>query len=272
MTRLLGVIGDPISHSLSPVIHNGWLRAAGVDATYEAMQVREGELGGALKTLTSRSVYGVNITLPHKGAALALSDTASEAAMAVGAANTLTWQSGAWHADNTDIPGVVRALDLAGYGALDGSSVLLLGAGGAARAVAFALAGAGSRVTVLNRTVEKAASLARSLSGPDSAYGSIDQLADFLDDTDIVINTLSLGHTGQYLALVEGRGRLFYDISYGAAAAGQLSEAANAGWKTQDGLSMLVAQAAESFKIWFDITPDFDGALKRCRALVEATS
>ena len=270
MTARLGVIGDPVSHSLSPAIHNGWLARAGIDAIYEAIHVPAGALPEALTELSSQAVRGLNITLPHKGAALAYSKMASEAALAVGAANTLTWTDGVWKADNTDVPGVLRALELAGHASLTDQSILLLGAGGAARAVAYALAMAGSKVTVLNRTVDKAEGLATDFLGPDAVSGPIDQLTHYLADADLVINTLSLCHTGRHVELSAGDGRLFLDISYGKAADGQLAEAARRDWRTEDGLAMLVAQAAESFKIWFDIIPDVDAALKRCRALVEA--
>ena len=103
MTKLLGVIGDPIAHSLSPLIHNGWLRDLGYDAVYEAMHVPDGEFSTALKTLEKRDCLGVNVTLPHKAAALAAAADSSMAARTIGAANTLTYRGdGSWLADNTD--------------------------------------------------------------------------------------------------------------------------------------------------------------------------
>lgn len=271
MTYLLGVIGDPIAHSLSPMIHNHWLRQAGIDATYEGMQVPEGEFDDAIQTLSRRRTLGVNVTLPHKKAALDICPIRSETASAVGAANTLTFlEDGSLKADNTDVPGFLSALARAGVSNLQDHSVLVLGAGGAARGVVKALSGNVSRTIVLNRTEARAKSLIDDLGGPQDVYGSIDQLTDYQSTVTLVINTTSAGHKGGEFALPEGEGRLFFDISYGAAAAPQVKTAQDAGWRTEDGLGMLVAQAAESFQIWFGQRPDEDEILDRCRKLVEA--
>ena len=151
MTKLLGVIGDPIAHSLSPLIHNGWLRDMGIDAVYEAMQVAAGDLPNALKTLSDRDILGVNVTLPHKTDALAAAVTASEAAVKIGAANTLSYQSDDnWSAENTDAPGFLSAL---GSFNPDTDSFVIFGAGGSARALVYALSERGAKVAILNRTV-----------------------------------------------------------------------------------------------------------------------
>ncbi len=271
MTKLLGVIGDPIHKSLSPVIHNHWYRQLGIGATYEAMHVPEGELEGALNMLSKRAAVGLNITLPHKHQALALSQTNSAIAETIGAANTLTRQAdGTWHAENTDVPGFLVALESAYSDDLQGRAVTVLGAGGSARAVVAALASVGADCVILNRTVQKAKELAADLATTSSLGGPIDQYKEYLSDSTLVINTLSLGHWGEHLDLPVGGGRLFFDISYGSAASGQLSEAVNKGWRTEDGLRMLVEQAAESFDIWFGIRPDTEEALSRCRSLIEA--
>ena len=270
MTRLLGVIGDPIAHSLSPLIHNGWLRDMGFDAVYEAMHVPAGEFGKALKTLEQRTCLGVNVTLPHKGDALAMADSASETAKIIGAANTLTHRGdGVWHADNTDVPGFNRAL-----GNLDRATdtAMVLGAGGSARAIVHALSAHGVKQVILNRTASKASALARELGGADAKSGNIDQCKDYIDSATIVINTTSMGHDGAILDLPDGDGRLFFDISYGKIAAAQLAHAAKRGWQVRDGLTMLVAQAAFSFEIWFGEMPDLESALRRCRAALEAVS
>ena len=268
MTKLLGVIGDPISHSLSPLIHNGWLRDHRIEASYEAMHVPAGELNLALKTLESRDVLGVNVTLPHKHDALAASAKATDAASKIGAANTLTLKApGTWHADNTDAPGFLHAL-----GTTQGRQerVLLLGAGGSARAIVFALTNAKTPVTILNRTVSKAADLASELGDDQTVFGDINQYNEYIESTTIVVNTTSMGHSKEYLELPDGRDRVFLDISYGKIAAPQLAHAAKQGWQVKDGLTMLVAQAAFSFDSWFGVMPDFDKALERCRRAVEA--
>ncbi|MFN3213298.1 MAG: shikimate dehydrogenase [Henriciella sp.] len=269
MTKLLGVIGDPISHSMSPLIHNGWLRDLSIDATYEAMHVPAGEISSALKTLESRDIIGVNVTLPHKHDALAACTEATKAAAKIGAANTLTFQSpGHWHADNTDAPGFLRAL-----GETKGSEerVLVLGAGGSARAIVFALTNRNIPVTIVNRTVLKAAELAAEFGASATAFGDIAQYKDYIDSATIVVNTTSMGYGGDVLALPKGEGRTFFDISYGKIAAPQLAHAAEQGWNTKDGLTMLVAQAAYSFESWFGEMPSFDAALERCQFAIRAT-
>ncbi len=271
MTRLLGVIGDPIAHSLSPLIHNSWLREAGIDATYEAMQVVEGDLPHALNTLRDRAAIGVNITLPHKQTALSVAQQAGPEAAQIGAANTLTLLGdGIWRADNTDGVGFISALSLAGFGAAKGKRITVLGAGGSARAIVHALREIGANIVILNRTIARAEALSLELTGGKAAHGSINQLTEYAAESALVINTTSLGHSGHHFDLETSDGQLFFDISYGKAAVPQLTHAAMQGWRTVDGLSMLVAQAAESFNIWFGEQPNVGAALERCRKIVEA--
>lgn len=270
MTKLLGVIGDPIAHSLSPLIHNGWIRDMGFDASYEAMHVPAGEFELALEALRKRDILGVNVTLPHKHAALAAATESSEAAARIGAANTLTYLGDAnWRADNTDAPGFLSAL---GRADPKTDNVLILGAGGSARALLFALAQAGYRVTVLNRTEDKAAAMVRELGDVSTVYGSIDQYNDHIGLATIVINTTSMGYDGRIIDLPMGQDRLFFDISYGKIAAPQIADAVKKSWRTKDGLSMLVAQAAYSFEIWFGEKPDLASALRRCETALKAVS
>lgn len=270
MTGLFGVIGDPVSHSLSPVIHNAWMRDHGMDATYEAFQVPAGALEAGLATLERRGATGLNITLPHKEAALQLATSQSDIARRIGAANTLVRTQAGWHAENTDAPGFAESLRAAGID-VAGQAVCVLGAGGAARAVVLALSGLRADLTICNRTVRRAEDMVRHL-GIEAKVRGLDSAQPEMARSGVVINTLSLGYTGQALDFPDGHSRTFYDISYGKAARAMLSAAAGAGWRTVDGLSMLVAQAAFSFEHWFGILPDMEGALARCRRLVEATT
>lgn len=270
MTKLLGVIGDPIAHSLSPLIHNGWLRDMGFDATYEAMHVPRGGFGKALKTLENRDCIGVNVTLPHKGTALHAASDVSETAQTIGAANTLTYLGkNQWLADNSDVPGFVTAL-----GQIDSEmdKVVVLGAGGSARAIVHALSVIGVSHTILNRTVSKAEDLAKELGRKKANFGPLDQYKEYIESATIVINTTSMGHAGELLDLANGSERLFFDISYGKISAPQLQLASDRGWRVKDGLTMLVAQAAFSFEIWFGEMPDMDDGLRRCHAALEATT
>lgn len=270
MTKLLGVIGDPIAHSMSPLIHNGWLRDMGFDATYEAMHVPEGTLDSALKTLAKRDVLGVNVTLPHKGAALAAAREMSDAARKIGAANTLTYLGeGSWSADNTDAPGFMTAL---GDVNPDTDKVLLIGAGGSARALMYALNGAKIPVMIVNRTREKADELAKTLGNKTTVCGALAQYKEYIESATIVINTTSMGYSNSALDLPAGKDRLFFDISYGAIAAPQIEIARGQGWRVKDGLTMLVAQAAYSFEIWFGERPDMSAGMRRCEMALKAIS
>lgn len=271
MTWLYGVVGDPVSHSLSPVIHKAWIREHGVDAVYEALHVPAEELKGGLNTLEQRGAKGLNITLPHKQEALQLSETASSVARRIGAANTLLkLKTGGWHAENTDAPGFSESLGQAEIDVAD-QHVCLLGAGGAARAVALALSDLRADLTICNRTVDRATEMAGHLN-IEAEVCSLDDATAAMGEADIVVNTLSLGHSGETLEFPEGKLRTFYDISYGKAAKAMLEKAAMAGWKPVDGLGMLVAQAAFSFEHWFGVLPDMVSAQERCRKLVEATT
>ncbi|MEO0983115.1 MAG: shikimate dehydrogenase [Pseudomonadota bacterium] len=268
---LYGVVGDPISHSLSPLIHRSWIRAHGRAAEYLAFQVPAGELSAALETLDRRGAKGLNITLPHKTDALALAESATTEAAAIGASNTLIQTPTGWRADNTDAPGFSK--DLKRHtGDISGAKIALIGAGGAARAVAFAVRESGACVTIANRTPERAQTLLERFEySPDSSAAvGLGDLGSALESCDIVVNATSAGHAGQGFEWPLGRGRLVYDLSYGKAAEAVLIPAQSAGWRTADGLGMLVAQAALSFKTWFGIAPDEEAALSLCRSALEA--
>lgn len=270
MTALYGVIGDPIAQSLSPLIHNGWMRDYGIDAIYSGFQVRDGELEEALKTLAHRGVTGLNITMPHKLAALTLSGTVTPRAKLIQAANTL-WRpgDGSWHADNTDAPGFLRALDPYLDKPITEHRMLIIGAGGAARGVVFALGEEGVSVTVANRTLQRAEELASTFAEFGVAVIPLDDALAEAATFDVVVNTTSLAHLGKSLPLAPGRGGLLFELSYGPAASHVVRPAREMGWKTADGLSMLVHQAAFAFERWFGIMPEANKAFERCRAVLE---
>lgn len=269
MTGLLGVIGDPVAHSLSPYIHNHWLRENGIDAVYAALEVKPDELAASLDSLRAHEAIGLNVTLPHKESVLRLAPTASDTARRLRAANTLVrTPKGQWHAENTDAPGFALTLD---YGDIhvDGREVFLLGAGGSARAVADVLARRGARLTLCNRTIARAETLALDLA-PAARILTLEEGLAQLARASVVINTLSLGHAGEAIRLPESAGGIFYDISYGKGAAAALAEARRKGWRALDGLGMLVAQASLSFELWFGAAPDLAAAHARARSLLEA--
>ena len=264
-TDVFGVIGDPIKHSFSPDIHNFWMRSAGLDAVYTAFHLASETAVSDIEALFRVGVAGLNVTLPHKSSALQAAVSVEEQCKQIGAANTLVRGEDGWHAHNTDSEGFLSALKTVLEGeSLKKTRVLLIGAGGSARAVASALNVAKADLIIVNRTVQRAIELAEALV-PGARTGSLDDLPDFLQSADIVVNATSMGHGGEVLNLPQGRGRLLYDLSYGAAAKGLLNAAEEAGWKTEDGLGMLVEQARAAFKLWFNIDPDPIAALALCR-------
>ena len=270
MNRTYGVVGDPIAQSLSPLIHNGWMRDHGVVSNYRGFQVASGDLPSALETLAHRGVNGLNVTMPHKIEALKLSADITPRAKAIGSANTL-WRTGegTWGADNTDAPGFIAALTPLFEEPITGKRALVLGAGGAARAVVYALCENGVGVTLANRTRERADNLAADFQHRDISLIEFSDALRTAASFDIVVNTTSIGFAGKHLDLLAGNGTCLYDISYGKAAKSVLVPAAAQGWKTADGLSMLVYQAAFSFDRWFKIMPDVEKGLQRARSVLE---
>lgn len=268
-TRQFAVVGDPVAHSLSPLIHNEWMAVAGLDAHYSRVHLQSEDAAQDLRAM-GQIYSGLNITLPHKVAALKAAVEASVEARAIGAANTLVAGAGRWVAHNTDVDGFEAMLRAAIGEVRPGLRVLMIGAGGAARAAAYSLNRVGAKVSIANRTVENARALAAELA-PGARVGGMDELGALAAEADVVVNTASLGHAGGGIAgLAAGEGRPLLDMSYGKAAAAVLGPAAAAGWATHDGLTMLVAQAAAAFKLWFGIAPDQASALAACRRAVEA--
>jgi shikimate dehydrogenase len=243
----LGVCGWPVAHSRSPQMHNAGLAAAGLeDWRYLRLPLPPELFAETVRALPGVGFRGVNVTIPHKHAALALADAASDAARAIGAANTLTFEDGAIVADNTDAPGLLAALPEPPVG----RTALVLGAGGAGRAAVWALLSAGAAdVAVWNRTPERARALAlqlgaRAVEAPEAA--------------DIVINCTSVGlhdpeATFKALPVAAdelGAGSLVVDMVYRAGGTRFLEAARTRGARVVDGLEVLVAQGAASFERW----------------------
>ena len=268
MTQQYKVIGHPISHSLSPMIHSHWMAQHGIDATYSAQDVLPEELEVFLSHAPATGLHGLNVTLPHKEETLRIATSSSDTAKRIGAANTLVLRDNAqWHAENTDAPGFALTLSQNGLD-VSGVSVLLLGAGGSARAVALALSRAGAKLTICNRTVARAEKLVADL-GITARIVGPGAIVEEVHSAQLVVNTVSLGLAESMITFPEGNSRIFYDISYGSAVAPMFAKARTAGWQTMDGLGMLVAQAAYSFEHWFGIRPETNAVLKKCRSIVE---
>jgi shikimate dehydrogenase len=265
------VFGHPIAHSLSPRIHARFAALRGIALQYTAIDAPLETFAAQLAGFAAGGGSGANVTLPLKQAALGLCAQVSDFARRSGAVNTLTaMPDGRWHGDNTDGPGLVR--DLTERHSLDlrGRRTLLLGAGGAARAVAFALLDAGIfELTIVNRSPASADALADSIGQPDRVRTRYLEAIGQIGNFDLIVNATSAALRGEQLSLpfslVSRRG-LCYDLSYGAAAFRFVGWARAAGAHTAiDGLGMLVEQAAESFALWHGVRPQTDGVYDELR-------
>ncbi|MDE2224599.1 MAG: shikimate dehydrogenase [Xanthomonadaceae bacterium] len=267
------VFGHPVAHSLSPRLHALFAKQAGVAMEYGAIDAAPGEFANAVRAFFEHGGRGANVTLPHKAAAFALADVHTQAARRLGVANVLTLlPDGRVEAGSNDGAGMLA--DLRGRFGFDPREreVLLLGAGGAARAAAFALLDAGARnLTIANRTPARAQELAAALAAPErvrtAAWDALDRCAAF----DLIVNATSAGV--QHAALVLPRSRVqvhtfAYDLSYGPAARPFVEWAQAAGCAAAaDGLGMLVETAAASFERWHGVRPDTDAVLRELRSM-----
>lgn len=256
-TRLAGVIGWPVAHSRSPLLHNHWLRQNGLDGAYVPLPVRPGMLGDAVRGLRAAGFLGCNVTLPHKEEALRLCDTLDDAARAAGACNTLVFAAGGIHGSATDGPGFVASLANSGVDPASGPA-LLLGAGGAARCIAHALRTSGApEVLIANRDPARAEALAVSVPGARAVPWAA--RADALASAALLVNTTSAGMDGKPpldMALDRAFPTLAVaDIVYVPVETALLAEAKARGLRTVDGLGMLLHQARQGFAAWFGVWP-----------------
>jgi shikimate dehydrogenase len=262
------VIGWPVEHSRSPLIHGYWLKQYGIDGEYGKEAVRPEALAGFLGTLGDRGYAGANVTLPHKEAALRLSTVVDDAARAIGAANTL-WldEAGRLCAGNTDAYGFTTNLNQAAPGWNDSRRpVMLLGAGGAARAILHGLLGDGAtRIHICNRTRGRAEALARAFRGPVSVVDWTDRNR-ALSGCGLLVNATSLGMTGKEpldldLAALP-KDAVVADIVYSPLETPLLAAARAGGNRVVDGLGMLLYQAVPGFHRWFGVRPEVTKALR----------
>jgi shikimate dehydrogenase len=267
------VIGHPISHSRSPLIHGTWLAEYGIDGSYEAIDVAPAALPAFFTRLRSGEFAGGNVTIPHKEAVFALCDEVDPLARRIGAVNTLVVRSGKVFGSNTDYLGFLGNLDAAMPGWSEGpDDAMVIGAGGAARAVLVALQRRnGGKVHVLNRTLANAQALVDEIDGPFQAHG-FDAFAALAPRTGIVINTSSIGMHGSRFDWLDlsllPRQALVTDIVYVPLETPLLAEARACGLRTVDGLGMLLHQAVPGFEAWFGLRPEVTPQL---RARIEAT-
>ncbi|MCK6449970.1 MAG: shikimate dehydrogenase [Alphaproteobacteria bacterium] len=267
--RIAGIIGWPVSHSRSPRLHGHWLQRHGIDGAYVPLAVRPNHAEHAIRTLPLLGFAGANVTVPHKQTALMAADRVDSVARRIGAVNTLVVEpDGTLHGSNTDAHGFLANLQEGAprWRAKDGPAVVL-GAGGAARAVIAALVDAGvPAVRIVNRSLERAESVAADIGGPIHVIPWADR-AIALGEAALLVNTTTLGMSGQpELDLdLDGLppGAVVNDIVYVPLETALLAEARRRGHAVVDGLGMLLHQARPGFAAWFGVDPVVDEELRR---------
>ena len=267
-TRLAGVMGWPVTHSLSPRLHGYWLERYAIDGAYLPLPVAREHFGQALRVLSHLGFAGVNVTIPHKEAALEVVDEASALAIRIGAVNTVIRRDdGSLYGENTDGYGFLENLRAAAPAwRPDAGPAVVLGAGGAARAVVVALLGAGvPGVRLVNRTFERAEALAQAIDGPISVISWVCR-EDALSEAGLLINATALGMVGQEpLALsLEAlpADAVVNDLVYAPLETPLLSATRRSGRTGVDGLGMLLHQARPGFTAWIGVEPDVDAAVR----------
>jgi shikimate dehydrogenase len=262
--KLAGVMGWPVAQSRSPLMHNHWISTLGMEAAYIPMPVKPEDLETALRALPKLGFRGVNLTVPHKEAALRMVDSLDAAARRTGAVNTIVVKDdGSLEGRNTDVYGFAESLDYAsGSDSNVGTTAVVLGAGGAARAVIAALIDEKVRlIRITNRTIEKAQAIADAMRTPRVVIEVIpwDDRSDALDGASLVVNTTLLGMRGQPTLEIDlaalSQGAIVADIVYAPLETPLLTAARELGLTTLNGLRMLIEQARPGFEAWFGELP-----------------
>ena len=271
-TKKAFVIGWPIEHSLSPIIHQYWLRQFGLDGSYEKLAINPADLSDFLKNFQSMGYVGGNVTLPHKHSAFQIAEKPDIIATKLQAANTLWLEDGRLCTTNTDAYGFAANLDDCAPGWKENAlknrgNAIVLGAGGASRAIIYVLQQQGFKtIHVVNRSIEKAQQLVQLFGKPVSAH-EISQLPQLMGTAAILVNTTSLGMAGGQpleidLTLLPNCA-LVCDIIYTPLETKLLQAASARGLQTVDGLGMLLHQAVPGFEIWFQKRPTVGQELRQ---------
>lgn len=258
-TQVFGLMGDPVDHSLSPIMHNAAYEALGIHAVYVPFKVKPEDLGKATLSLRALGISGVNVTVPHKGGVIEFLDELDASAKQVGAVNTIVQKNGKLYGYNTDGSGFLLSLRKDGHFDPTGKKVVILGAGGAAAAVAGALAGAGARrIIIANRDKRRAEILAKRVqrhTDRETLPIALDEsraLYWLIRESDLLVNATSVGLKGSERLNINPNAlhhKLFvFDLVYRETAL--LAMAKRRGLKHLDGLGMLVSQGARSFEIF----------------------
>ena len=284
MVTGVGIIGYPIRHSISPVFQQAALDHHSLDVTYRAWEVTPEGLGGFISKLRQADALGINVTVPHKEAVIPYLDEVDGWAADAGAVNTIHKDGDALVGHNTDGTGFIRALEGEAGFAPRGRRVLIIGAGGSARAVALALARSGvASITIANRTLRRAGDLAHAVSGLGTSPGqgpmpevravSLDEIGEAASSGDLIVNCTTLGmrhgpaEAGTALKADHiPPGALVYDLVYNPPDTPLLMEARKAGAATLGGLAMLVYQGAAAFEYWTGLEAPVDVMMKAARS------
>jgi shikimate dehydrogenase len=261
------ILGWPLGHTLSPILHGYWLAEHAIAGAYEAVPLPPESLEPFLAKLPGSPWRGGNVTIPHKERALALAGRPDGLALAIGAANTLWLENGAICATNTDAYGFTASLDQECPGWEGNGVALVLGAGGAARAVVHALIGRGlERIHICNRTLSRATALAGHFGGPCHAHG-LDAVAGLLPGAGLLVNTTSLGMSGNEGLVPDlaaaADNLVVSDIVYAPPLTPLLAQAGSRRLRAVGGLGMLMHQAAAGFERWFGVRPTVSEGLRR---------
>jgi shikimate dehydrogenase len=265
---LAGVIGSPIAHSRSPQLHGYWLKTLGLHGFYVPMDVARDDLERVIRTMPKMGFVGANVTVPHKEAVMNIADKITDRATLIGAANTLIFRGdGTIHADNTDGYGFIENLRRgAPTWRPEAGSAVVLGAGGASRAVIASLADAGVPEIVLSNRTRVRAERLKDDFGQRVRVVDWVQAGNAIDDAALVVNTTSLGMIGQPELRVplDGlrKGQVVTDLVYTPLRTRFLQVAEEAGCETVDGLGMLLHQAVPGFERWFGVRPEVNEAAR----------
>lgn len=273
-TRVLGIFGDPVAHSLSPLMQNQALQQAGIDAVYVPFHVSAEQLPQAVAAIRSLRLWGVNVTVPHKEAVCALLDELAPTAQLIGAVNTIVHHQGRLIGHNTDGCGFLRALAEDLHFFAPGRRILLMGAGGACRAALVSLAQEGAAwIGLANRTRGRAEALVQEFSGlfPNlrlEAFGlEAEELRRATQHLDLLVNTTAVGLKGEAFAGLPWTNLqadlAIYDMVYSRTGTPLVQEARRRGHRASDGLGMLAGQGEEAFALWSGKQP-MPGLMKRC--------
>lgn len=278
MKELYAVIGDPIAHSMSPAMHNDLFEVYGIDAHYHALHVQKDDLAHAIEGLRAIGISGFNVTVPHKVSVMPLLDEIDPLAKSIGAVNTVKNENGHLVGYNTDGSGYFKGLAQE-VPSLTDKRVLLVGSGGAARAIYFTMAYEGVKyIDITNRTIEKAESLSKDCPyDVTTAVLSLQEAEESLDKYDIIIQTTSIGMApnieSKPLSLHNLRDNAFVsDIIYNPLETKLLRSAAEKGATIQNGLKMFVFQGALAFEKWTGIFPDVERMKNKVEELLGGRS